>query len=56
MHPDRAILTDKRKLLSIVKTKKGYKSTRLKDIIGLYRTCDGYMIKLFNGRNIRFYF
>lgn len=56
MYPDREILTDNKKLLSIVKTKKGYKSTRLKDIIGLYRTCDGYMIKLFDGRNIRFYF
>lgn len=56
MNFDREILTDNKKLLSIVKTKKGYKSTRLKDIIGLYRTCDGYMIKLFDGRNIRFYF
>lgn len=56
MNFDREILTDNKKLLSIVKTKRGYKSTRLKDIIGLYRTCDGYMIKLFDGRNIRFYF
>lgn len=56
MYPDRAILTDKRKLLSIVKTKKGYKSTRLKDIIGLYRTYNGYIIKLFDGRMIKFYF
>lgn len=55
MYPDRAILTDKRKLLSIVKTKKGYKSTRLKDIIGLYRTYNGYIIKLFDGRMIKFY-
>ena len=55
MYPDRAILTDKRKLLSIVKTKKGYKSTRLKDIIGLYRTYNGYVIKLFDGRMIKFY-
>ena len=55
MYPDRAILTDKRKLLSIVKTKKGYKSTRLKDIIGLYRTYNGYVIKLLNGRMIKFY-
>lgn len=56
MNFDREILTDNKKLLSIVKTKRGYKSTKLKDIIGLYRTCDGYMIKLFDGRNIRFYF
>ena len=56
MNFDREILTDNKKLLSIVKKKRGYKSTRLKDIIGLYRTCDGYMIKLFDGRNIRFYF
>lgn len=59
MYPNRAILTDKRKLLSIVKTKKGYKSTRLKDIIGLYRIyngyINGYIIKLFDGRMIKFY-